>query len=152
VRIEQTQASIERLRERLHEGTVRAPISGRVLKVHRHGGEFVEPARPLVELLAEDSLEITLLVPQDRSATYNIGQQIEVEMQPLAHRLHCQVTRVGDAFCDPPAQLEARYRHGQALLPVHLKPLNAMDPARPLRLGGEVRQPRAWSWPLPWGA
>ena len=152
VRIEQTQASIERLRQRLEEGTVRAPMAGRVLKVHRHGGEYVEPARPLVELLADDSLEITLLVPQDQSAAYCVGQQIEVEVQPLANRLACQVKRVGDAFCEPPAQIEARYRHGQPLLPVHLKPLDATDPARPLRLGGEVRQPRVWSWPMPWGA
>jgi multidrug resistance efflux pump len=152
VRIEQVQASIERLRERLRQGTVRAPSGGRVLAIHRHAGEYAEPAQPLVELLAEDSLEITLLVAQDQTAAYQVGQQLEVEMQPLAHRLACQVTRIGDAFCEPPAQIEARYPHGQALLPVHLKPLHAADPARPLRLGGEVRLPRAWTWPVAWGA
>jgi multidrug resistance efflux pump len=146
VRIEQIQASIERLRERLRQGIVRAPANGRVLAICKQVGEYAEPAAPLVELLAEDSLEITLLVTQNDSSAYRVGQRLEVEMQPLARLLTCEVTRIGDAFCEPPPQIETRFRHGEPLLPVILKPLTDSPATSPLKLGGEVRQPRVWSW------
>ena len=152
MRIEQIQASIERVRDRLRDGTVRAPAAGRVLAIHRHAGEYVQPATPLLELLAEDSLEIQLLVAQERSAAYRVGQRLEVEVQPSARRVTCQVMRIGDAYCEPPLQIESRYRHGQPLLPIHLKPLSDANSSHPLRLGGEVRQPRSWLWSGLWEA
>ncbi|MCI0357830.1 MAG: biotin/lipoyl-binding protein, partial [Planctomycetaceae bacterium] len=63
IRIEQIQSSIQRARERQREGTLRAPAAGRVLAIKRQVGEYVEPALPVIELLDEQSLEITLLVP-----------------------------------------------------------------------------------------
>jgi len=152
VRLEQIQASIQRARERQREGTIHAPAAGRVLSIGRQVGQFVEPATTLVELLDEQTLEIALLVRQDRTIAYRTGERIEVEMPPRQERLSCEITRVGDEFLAPPPQIETRFRHGERLLPVFLRPVRADDSDVPLRLGSEVRQPRSWPWSPGWGA
>jgi multidrug resistance efflux pump len=152
VRIEQIQANIQRARERQREGTIRAPAGGRVLAVKRQVGEYVDPATPVVEILDEQSVAITLLVPQDRTRNYEPGQRIEVELAPRRERLACKITRVGDEFLAPPPQIETRFRHGERLLPVILRPVAAPADDIPLRIGSEVRQPRGWSLQFLWGA
>lgn len=152
VRIEQIQSSIQRARERQREGTIRAPAAGRVLAIKRQVGEYVEPTTPVIELLDEQSLEITLLVPQGSTTDYKSGQRIEVELPPRQERLACKITRIGDEFLAPPPQIETRFRHGERLLPVVLRPMSAPNDDVPLRMGSEVRQPRAWSWASVWGA
>src|SRR4030095_6322194 len=77
VRVKQMQWSSQGPRERQREGTIRAPAAGRVLAVKRQVGEYVEPTTPVIELLDEQSLEITLLVPQGRTTDYKSGQRIE---------------------------------------------------------------------------
>ncbi|MCI0359639.1 MAG: hypothetical protein L0211_14275, partial [Planctomycetaceae bacterium] len=84
-------------------------------------------------------------VPQGRTTDYKSGQRIEVELPPRRERLACQITRIGDEFLAPPPQIETRFRHGQRLLPVILRPMSPPDDV-PLRMGSEVRQPRAWTW------
>ena len=107
---------------------------------------------PVVELLDEQSLEITLLVPQGHTIDYRSGQRIDVELPPHQERLPCKITRIGDEFLAPPPQIETRFRHGERLLPVILRPVAAPNDDVPLRMGSEVRQPRTWSWSPVWGA
>lgn len=152
VRIEQLQAAIGRARDRLRQGTIRAPAGGRVLTIGRQVGEYVEQNTAVVELLDEQSLEITLLVRQVQTAGYRLGESIDVEVAPFQGRLTCAITRIGDEYQPAPPQIETQFRHGERLLPVLLRPAAPTEGNVPLRLGSEVRQPRTWTWRRGWGA
>jgi multidrug resistance efflux pump len=144
-RIEQVQAEVHRLREKLRLGTIRAPVDGRIIALHHHAGEYLEQGAPIVELLCEGSVELLIYARQESADAYSLGAVVDVIVPPRGGVLRCRVVRIGDEYQGAPRSLETRYRHGEKLLPVYLDPAPSFRSAAVLRLGSEVRVPCSWN-------
>ena len=144
-KIARIQADIRRLRDKLEQGAVRAPVRGRVLRVHRYVGEYSEPTEPLAEILREGSLELVLYVRQAESDRFHVGQVVDVCVLPARQQIACHVARVGDRYEKAPTQVTKRYPPGEPLLPVILTPPPDLPSDVTLRVGGEIRLPIHWA-------
>ena len=144
-RIEQIQAEIERLRERIRRGRIRSPIAGRVIAIRHDVGEFLEANDSVIAILRQGSTEVLIFVRQSQADRFVTGNHIDVVVEPYERPLRCCILRLGEEYQESPRNLETRYRHGEKLLPVYLKPcFNATDGVH-LRLGSQVRVPYRWS-------
>jgi multidrug resistance efflux pump len=74
-RIRELQAEIQRKQRQLTRGQLRSPLSGIVIKKHRHSGERVEQADPLMEILEEGSLVAVVFFPQDQAERIELGDR-----------------------------------------------------------------------------
>ncbi|MGI9429405.1 MAG: HlyD family secretion protein [Bythopirellula sp.] len=140
-KIENFQAEIRRLRDKLHRGTIRAPLSGKVIDVAAHVGQRATPQQHLLELLPDGSLELVLYVQQDDVSDYQINQQLELIVEPDAQSVRCQVVRLGQRFEQPKAHVAGRYGPNEQLLPIYLKPTVELAAGANLRIGSAVRLP-----------
>jgi multidrug resistance efflux pump len=141
-RIEQLQADIRRLRDKLQRGTVRAPESGRVLAIRNYVGEYVEPGDPLIELLRDGSLEVVVFVQQYQTHRFVPGKTIDVQIAPLTRPMRCRVERFADRLEEPPESLAVHFRENEKVLPVIMTPID--PPASGVRLGSEARIAHPW--------
>ena len=140
-KIENFQAEIRRLHAQQRRGMLRAPVGGTIIEVLGHVGERANPEQPLIDLLPVDSLELVLYVKQDQAATYQIGQQAEVIVEPIAEPIVCEVTRIGQRMEKPESHVAGRYRPEEKLLPVYLTPTGELPSDAKLRIGSTVRLP-----------
>ncbi len=148
VRVESLQNEILRLRETVNLGAIRAPVNGRVIKVHRFTGEYSDPEFPIFEILVDGSVEAVLYVSQSDSGGFYVGQLLELEVPPASKTARCVVVRIADRYEPVPKSIEIHYRRDEKLLPVYARPLEGTDDKPVLRLGGEVRLP--FRMPQPW--
>lgn len=145
-RIEALQAQLERARDQLTLGEIRAPHHGRVLQVPALAGEYVAANDPVVELLVEGTLGATLYIEQERADQYPLGGIVELHVAPAGTATRCEIVRVADQLEPPPKNIELYYRQGRRLLPVVLRPLPSDETSVAWRLGAEVCEPtRFWT-------
>jgi len=152
LKIEQLRAELLRLREVMHQGEIRSPVNGRVVKLLRFAGEYAEVSETLAEIVEVGSLEAVVYVPQRRIESLTEGQEVDLHIEPLNHTIRCGVSRVGDRFMTAPPSLERFYARSEKLLPVYLLPVEGAHQADVLRLGSEVklaRWPRLAEWQTP---
>lgn len=148
LRIEALQNEITRLRETAHLGAIRAPVNGRVIKVHRFTGEYSDPEFPIFEVLVDGSVEAVLYVSQDDTSQFFEGRLLELQVPPASEKAKCVVVRVGDRYEPVPKSIEIHYRRDEKLLPVYARPLEGSNDKGILRLGSEVRLPHEVANPL----
>lgn len=140
-RIDLLEHEIVRLDEQLAACVIRSPLTGTVLSVQCQSGEYHRVGEPMVSIVDDESLEVVLYMPQDRSAQLLAGQSIAVAGLPQEPKLRCRVARVGSHYVEAPPSIRTRYRYQQRLLPVYLKPGESESEAR-LFLGQTVLLPR----------
>ncbi|MFK7769591.1 MAG: HlyD family secretion protein [Mariniblastus sp.] len=143
-KIEITQANMSRLRERINQGQIKAPVSGRVTNRFSLTGESVKQGEPVIEILEDNSIEVVLYVPQRISDEFEAGKDVSVQLEPLKQNLHCSVTRIGDRFEAAPPSISGFYKPRQYLLPVYLKPHPGGEQQLSMRIHGTVKRPYEW--------
>jgi hypothetical protein len=111
------------------------------VRVSRFAGEYVEAGQDILEVLEDNSLEITLFVPQDRIGRWKKGEEVAVCVEPRTELLPCVVERIGDELKLAPPSMRRYYRGGERLVPVYLRPREAVVDENRFRLGSEVRLP-----------
>lgn len=148
LRIEALQNEIGRLRETASLGAIRAPVNGRVIKVHRFTGEYSDPEFPIFEVLVDGSVEAVLFVSQKDSSQFFEGQLLKLDVPPATAKAKCVVVRIADQYEPVPKSIEIHYRRDEKLLPIYARPLEGSKDSAILRLGGEVRLPYQVSNPL----
>lgn len=141
IRIETLQAEINRLRQQIEQGQIRAPAGGLVIRSEHFAGERLDPAAPAVQLLEQDSLEVVLYLRQSQADALRAGQRVQVLVEPGATAIECLVRRISDQFTTAPKAIERHYLQDEHLLSVHLEPCEKAARDQ-LRLGGVVRLPR----------
>ena len=141
LQIETLQNEIVRLRETASLGAIRAPVNGRVIKVHRFTGEYSDPEFPIFEVLVDGSVEAVLYVSQEDSSQFHVGRLLELEVPPAVDKATCVVVRIADQYEPVPMSIEIHYRKNEKLLPVYARPLEGAHDRALLRLGCEVRLP-----------
>ena len=120
--ITRIQSEILRLRERIDQGNVTAPVSGRIAKRHCLTGEMLKAGETVLQILEDNSVEAILYIPQQITDQFAVGSEIEVVLEPYQKPLRCVVSRTGEQFEPAPASIARYYLADQHLLPVHLTP------------------------------
>jgi len=131
----------DRLRHQIARGRLSAPVKGRVLQRFRHPGEIVQEHEPLFTVLEDASLEIELFLPQKMTAEYEVGDILEIKVEPNEELIPCRIVRVGSEHREPPRQLQIFYRDDERLLPVVLKPQISSQDQPILPLGAVAKLP-----------
>ena len=131
----------DRIREWLAQGDLRAPVAGKVLHRHRPAGECVLSHEPLFSVLEDASLEIELFLPQEMTATYEVGDTIKMRIEPFEQLVPCTVTAVGSEHRTPPANIEVFYRKDVKLLPIRLRPAAPFANDRRMSVGAVAKLP-----------
>lgn len=140
-RIEMLQNERSRLRAKLEEGTIRAPVDGVVVKFHRLPAELCEPGNALVSVLEEKSLRVVLYMSQRSSALLNPGDTLQLTHDPDSTSLDCVVTRLGDRYEPAPECIKRYYYEGQTMLPIYLQLDAEQAAAMRLDSGSVVKMP-----------
>jgi membrane fusion protein (multidrug efflux system) len=147
-KIETTQSEINRLREKIRQGRLIAPVSGRITRRLILTGESVQISEPIVEILEDNSTEAVLYVPQQHANRFKVGQLLAVELEPYEHHVRCEVIRLDQQLESPPTHIERYYRVNEVLLPVHLKPLPEYEQCMSFRVNGLIKLPIEWKQDL----
>ena len=140
-KIENFQADIRRLRDKLRRGTIRAPLSGKVIDVAARVGQRATPQQPLLELLPDGALELVLYVPQQDASDYQLNQSLELIVEPYREAVRCRVVRIGERFENPKSLVAGRVGPSARLLPIFLQPATEVSDRANLRIGSVVRLP-----------
>ena len=140
-KIEIIESEIERLRERIQQGNLVAPATGKVTNRSVLTGESVSANSPVIEILENNSTEAILFVQQERIARFDVGKVVELELAPFDNKIECEVIRLSDQMESPPAQLAKHYAMNCVLLPVYMKPLPEYAHVLSFRINSTVKLP-----------
>jgi multidrug resistance efflux pump len=140
-KIDLTQSKIGRIRERIGQGEIKAPASGRISRRYCLTGESSKTGEPIIEILEDNSIEAVLYVPQRIVEEFDVGKEIAITLEPYDSPFVCTVDRLGNRFEEPPASLKMFYRLNQPLLPVYLRPNHEAAGYMASRVGGTIKRP-----------
>lgn len=140
-RLETLRADMDRVRQRMDQGRLLAPVDGIVIRRHCFAGEMCSESQPVLSIQAAGSLEIVLYLRQHNATYLQLGDGVEVAVDPAPQPLRCTVKRLGDGFVRVPAQIERYYPKNEKLLPVYLQPQAGFSTRAFLRVGGVVALP-----------
>lgn len=141
VRIENLQSDLRRVRQLLDQGLVTSPSNGRVTRISKYAGEYVDATEPVIELFVDGSTEIVLYVKQARSQKWSMGDQLDVCIEPARRSVACEVLRLAPEMQKAPDFIMRHYSSDEVLLPIVVRPINA-ELSRMLIPGSKVRLPR----------
>lgn len=131
----------KRIREWMAQGDLRAPVSGIILSRNRPAGECIRSHETLFSVMEDSSLEIELFLPQEMTAKYNVGDTIELRIEPFEKLVPCEVVSIGSEHRQPPANIEVFYRKSVKLLPVKVKPAAEFASDRRMSVGAVAKLP-----------
>ena len=143
-KIARTQSEIVRLREKIDQGQLKAPVSGRITQRFCLTGESTDEGEPVLEILEDNSIEAVLYVPHAITDEFPVGGHVEIQIEPYTHSVTCTIKRLGDSFEPAPTSIARYYQSNQFLLPVYLAPHNEFDQTLAMRVQGTVRRPYEW--------
>lgn len=132
---------IERIREWIAQGQLRAPINGIILRRHHPAGECVKSHEPMFAVMEESSTEIELFVSQEISSDFNVGDVIKLNIEPFETLVPCVITSIGAEHRSPPEHIEIFYRSNIKLLPIRLRPTGPQAQDKRLKVGAVARLP-----------
>ncbi|MGB5440458.1 MAG: efflux RND transporter periplasmic adaptor subunit [Gammaproteobacteria bacterium] len=84
--LQQKQAELQRQQARVARHTLRAPFSGLISERLTEAGEWIEPGRPVLTLVAIDDLRIEFRVPQEFYSGINPQSTLSVTLDALPER------------------------------------------------------------------
>ena len=131
----------KRIRQWIAQGDLRSPVNGTILSRHRPAGECIRSHETLFSLMEESSLEIELFLPQEMTATYDVGDTVELRIEPFEELVPCEVVSIGSEHRQPPANIEVFYRKSVKLLPVKVKPAAKFMNDRRMSVGAVAKLP-----------
>jgi multidrug resistance efflux pump len=121
-KIEALKAERSRLEQFLAKGRLVAPSNGLVVKLHHFAGEHARVGDTLISFLEEGSLQVILFVSQPKSASFQVGDNVDMVLEPYPERLEGKISRLGDQMESAPEQIKRHCTAGQKLLPVYVRP------------------------------
>ena len=77
-KVTQTQAALDQARWRLGQRTLSAPAAGQISDIVRHPGEVAGPTAPVVLMLPDGALKLTLYAPEAALSSLALGDQLSV--------------------------------------------------------------------------
>jgi len=132
---------IARLREKIAQGNLRSPVNGTVLRRYHPAGECIKSHEPLFSVMEESSMEIEIYLPQHMSHDYQVGDTVELKIEPFEELVACRVTAIGSEHRRPPEHIEVYYRSNVRLLPIRLKPVVPPSGEKKFSVGAVAKLP-----------
>ena len=111
--VEQAQAALEQARWRLSQRTLEAPAAGRIDDVIRNAGDVAGPASPVISMLPDGAVKLTLFVPEPAFSSVAVGKMLAVHCDGCGAGLRARVSYVSpDPEFTPPViySLETRQK------------------------------------------
>jgi HlyD family secretion protein len=77
-RVKQAEAGLDQARWRLGQRTLTAPAAGQISDIVRRPGEVAGPTAPVVSMLPDGALKLTLYAPEGALSSLAVGEQLPV--------------------------------------------------------------------------
>lgn len=124
-RIVLLQSELTRIDEQLEEGTLRSTVKGIVVLPDLSPGRQIARLEPVMDVIDRDSLQVTLFVPQDETASFSPESEVRLQVEPQAGEVECRVVSARQRFESAPEAIRKYYSSGEPLLPVRVRPSDA---------------------------
>jgi HlyD family secretion protein len=131
-RVTQAQSELNAARWRLSKRVIRAPAAGRVSDIIRNPGDVAGPTAPVVSMLPDGAVKLTLYLPEPSFSSVRIGTLLDVDCDGCKPGITARVSYVSpDPEFTPPViySLETRQKL------VYLIEARPTDPDSPLQPG-----------------
>jgi HlyD family secretion protein len=101
--VKQAQATLEQARWRLSKRTLTAPAPGRIDDVIRNPGDTAGPSAPVVSMLPDGAVKLTVYVPEAAFSSIKVGTLLDVRCDGCGPDLKARVSYVSpDPEFTPP--------------------------------------------------
>lgn len=77
--LRQRRANLQRIREDLQDTTVNAPFSGTISQIPVETGDYVDAGQTLTNIVANQTLELNINIPQERIPDLRLGLPVRIE-------------------------------------------------------------------------
>ncbi|MDR7031490.1 HlyD family efflux transporter periplasmic adaptor subunit [Mesorhizobium sp. BE184] len=129
--VEQAQAALDQAKWRLSKRVLTAPAAGQVNDVIRNPGDTAGPSAPVLSMLPDGAVKLTLYVPESAFSFIKVGTQLNVRCDGCAPDLTARVSYVSpDPEFTPPVIYSLENRQKLVYL-VEAKPENAGTALQP---------------------
>jgi HlyD family secretion protein len=129
--VSQAQAALEQARWRLSKRTLQAPSPGRVDDVIRNPGDTAGPTAPVISLLPDGAVKLTLYIPEEAFSSVKVGSELAVHCDGCGPDLKARVSYVSpDPEFTPPVIYSLENRQKLVYL-VEAKPEGDAGPLQP---------------------
>ena len=85
-RVKQAQAALDQARWRLGQRTLSAPAAGQISDIIRRPGEVAGPTAPVVSMLPDGALKLTLYAPEQALSSLALGETLARHAATAARR------------------------------------------------------------------
>ena len=111
--VKQARAALDQARWRLAKRVIKAPATGRISDVIRNPGDVAGPQAPVVSMLPDGAVKLTLYLPEPQFSTVKLGSMLDVRCDGCRPGLQARVSYVSpDPEFTPPViySLETRQK------------------------------------------
>ncbi len=102
--VEEQRARIAKLKARLGDTTLVAPLAGKVALSYVQSGERVVEGQPVVRLISSDELFVKFAIPADNAGTLAVGSTVDIAFESQGIETRAVVRHVAPEL-DPIAQM-----------------------------------------------
>ncbi|KQZ93974.1 hemolysin secretion protein D [Mesorhizobium sp. Root157] len=101
--VKQAEAALEQAKWRLSKRSLAAPAPGRVNDIIRNAGDTAGPTAPVVSILPDGAVKLTVYVPQEAFSSVKVGSELAIHCDGCADDLRARVSYVSpDPEFTPP--------------------------------------------------
>jgi len=111
--VRQAEAALEQARWRLSKRVIDAPSPGRIDDVIRNAGDVAGPSAPVISMLPDGAVKLTLFVPEPAFASLEVGRMLSVHCDGCGPDLTARISYISpDPEFTPPViySLETRQK------------------------------------------
>lgn len=129
--VKQAEAALDEARWRLSKRTLAAPSAGRVDDVIRNPGDTAGPSAPVLSILPDGAVKLTLFIPETAFSSVKVGSEISVRCDGCGPDIRARVSYVSpDPEFTPPVIYSLENRQKLVYL-VEAKPEGGAGPLQP---------------------
>jgi HlyD family secretion protein len=129
--VRQAEASLDQARWRLSKRTLSAPSPGRVDDVIRNPGDTAGPSAPVLSILPDGAVKLTLYIPEEAFSSVKVGDELAVHCDGCGPDIKARVSYVSpDPEFTPPVIYSLENRQKLVYL-VEAKPEGEAGPLQP---------------------
>ena len=129
--VKQAQTALEQARWRLSKRSLSAPAAGRVNDVIRNPGDVAGPSAPVISMLPDGAVKLSLFVPQPAFSSVEVGKILKVRCDGCPDGLEARISYVSpDPEFTPPVIYSLETRQKLVFL-VEARPVDAASRLQP---------------------
>ncbi|CAM5561764.1 hypothetical protein MAUB1S_09415 [Mycolicibacterium aubagnense] len=129
--VKQARTALDQAEWRLSKRTLVAPAAGRVDDIIRHAGDTAGPSAPVLSVLPDGAVKLTVYVPEASLSAVKVGGELAVRCDGCPPDLKARISYVSpDPEFTPPVIYSLENRQKLVYL-VEARPISATGPLQP---------------------